>query len=457
MRLLRPAIFTALFILLAVTCKPNGNDKPVDDHNSGKSGETVGSPLSAWQEGCLDIHFINTTAGECTFIIFPDGTQMLVDAAGARTRTGTGSVTNVEIRRRWDPLVAGNDYNYGAFIADYIKKCMQWTKNYTLDYAMLSHFHNDHFGGKGDVPVSDLSPTYTQQSFAYLLDYFGADKLIDRGWPNYDYPFDVTSSKLNTGNAENVQNYVAAVKWHVANRGMKAEKFKAGVTSQIKLVKDPDAYPECYVQNLAVNGEVWTGSGSETKMLFPEKALIRGNGSAGSDYCPNENGTSIAFRLSYGKFDLFMGGDLTYVGYSSYAWKDIETPVAKACGKVEVMKANHHSCHNTNGVDSAKGHDALTYLQPQTWIINTWADTQPHVPTMVSASNALPLMDIFVTNLTKTALEEAGAVVASRIQGYNGHVVVRVNKGGDSYNVYTLSDYDKTMTVQTISGPYKCK
>lgn len=456
MKLFKAILFLSAFSLLAACCDQK---EPEEDkgNDNGKSSETVGSPLSAWQNGCLDIHFINTTSGECTFIIFPDGTQMLVDAAGARTRTGTGSVTNVEIRKRWNPLANGNDYNYGAFIADYIKKCMKWTDNYKLDYALLTHFHNDHFGGKGDVPVSDLSPTYTQQSFAYLLDFFGATKLIDRGWPDYDYPFDMLSDKTNTSNASNVQNYVNAVKWHVANKGMVAEQFKPGVTSQIKLVKDPDSFPECYIQNLAVNGEVWTGSGSETKKTFPEKSLIRGDGSKSSDYCANENGQCIAFRLSYGKFDIFMGGDLTFVGASSYSWKDIETPVAKVCGKVEVMKADHHACHNTNGVDSTKGNIAMTYLQPQTWVINTWADTQPHVPTLVDVSNALPLMDIFVSNLTQSAIDEAGSVVASRIRGYNGHIVVRVNKGGDTYNVYTLSDSDKSMTVQTINGPYKCK
>ena len=28
----------------------------------------------------MDIHFINTTTGESMFVIFPDGTQMLIDA-----------------------------------------------------------------------------------------------------------------------------------------------------------------------------------------------------------------------------------------------------------------------------------------------------------------------------------------------------------------------------------------
>ena len=41
--------------------------------------------LSPWQEGFLDIHHINTGAGDSTFFVFPDGTTMLLDA-GALVR-----------------------------------------------------------------------------------------------------------------------------------------------------------------------------------------------------------------------------------------------------------------------------------------------------------------------------------------------------------------------------------
>ena len=43
----------------------------------------VGQKIAPWEEGYLDIHFINTCTGESSFIIMPDGTQMLVDVGGA--------------------------------------------------------------------------------------------------------------------------------------------------------------------------------------------------------------------------------------------------------------------------------------------------------------------------------------------------------------------------------------
>ena len=38
-----------------------------------ESGAEVGKTLPAWSEGSLDIHFINSGRGECTFYILPDG------------------------------------------------------------------------------------------------------------------------------------------------------------------------------------------------------------------------------------------------------------------------------------------------------------------------------------------------------------------------------------------------
>ena len=42
----------------------------------------AGQPLPRWQRGMLDIHQINTGTGDAAFFIFPDGTTMLLDAAG---------------------------------------------------------------------------------------------------------------------------------------------------------------------------------------------------------------------------------------------------------------------------------------------------------------------------------------------------------------------------------------
>ena len=45
----------------------------------------IGQPLTPWSEGVLDIHHISTGKGNATFVIFPDGTTLLVDAGAATT------------------------------------------------------------------------------------------------------------------------------------------------------------------------------------------------------------------------------------------------------------------------------------------------------------------------------------------------------------------------------------
>lgn len=412
----------------------------------------VGKAIPAWDKGELDIHFINTTTGECIFIIMPDGTLMLLDAAGSQANTGkVGNTSNVGIRQRWDPT-RNTSFRAGSFIADYIRKAMDWTGNDRIDYVLTSHFHNDHIGGASNMPVSDKSSTYKKASMAEILDIFPVGKLIDRAYPDYDYPFDLADESANAGN---VRNYINAVKWHVANSGMKAERFKAGSVSQIVLQKVPGDYPAFEVRNLAVNGDIWTGAEENALSTFPAADRISvadPKDVQNGDNCPEENHLSAAVRISYGKFDFFSGGDLQYNGLSTFAWKDIETPVAKVCGEVEVMKADHHGTSNTNGYGFKNTCWAMRYLNPQCWVVNSWTDGHPRKDTFEGVTKLIPDLSVFITNTCDE--QKAYSNYNRNVKGADGHIVVRVNEGGTSYNVYVLGDEDGRMTVKTISGPY---
>lgn len=427
------------------------------DDESQTAGAKVGQTLPAWSEGMLDIHFINTTTGECTFLIFPDGTQMLVDAAGSINATGAvGSTTNTGIRSRWDPT-KDPSFRAGKFIADYIKDCMVWTGNRKLDYVIDTHFHADHFGGySSSLPVSDLSTAYRKQSLPEVLDLIPAGKLMDRGWPDYNYPFDMQK------HYSTVKNYVAAVKWHVANRGLVAERFKAGSADQVTLLSRPGDYPEFRFRNIAVNGEIWDGTeAGGAKATFPALSEIKvanplsvGN----ADNCPEENHCTTVFKLSYGKFDFFHGGDAQYDGCSTFAWKDMETAVAKAAGAVDVMKADHHGVTNTNGYGyvAKNGHvcEAMKYLNPRCWIVNSWTDGHPRQPVYEGVCSYVPGADVFITNTCSAMTSYKNW---NRVKSSDGHIVVRVEKGGAHYSIYTLTDSDGKKTIKHIAGPYSSR
>lgn len=60
--------------------------------------------------------------------------------------------------------------------------------------------------------------------------------------------------------------------------------------------------------------------------------------------------------------------------------------------------------------------------------------------------------DIFITHLSDaTAKTTYGANAAASTQG---HVVIRVEKGGAHYRVFVLDDADEAMKIKTVSGPY---
>jgi hypothetical protein len=51
--------------------------------------QQVGEPLRPWSSRTLDIHQINTGSGNSAFLIFPDGTTLLVDAGDLRRARGS--------------------------------------------------------------------------------------------------------------------------------------------------------------------------------------------------------------------------------------------------------------------------------------------------------------------------------------------------------------------------------
>ena len=54
--------------------------------------QTVGEALPPWAPGELDIHQINTGAGNAALLIFPDGTSLLVDAGDGNPEPPRGAV-----------------------------------------------------------------------------------------------------------------------------------------------------------------------------------------------------------------------------------------------------------------------------------------------------------------------------------------------------------------------------
>lgn len=396
----------------------------------------VGKSIPAWKEGYLDIHFINTGTGESSFIIMPDGTQLLVDMAGA--------VLTPEEDPMWIKPMPDDSRRPGEWINRYVARCMKWTKNEKIDYVSITHTHGDHMGNCPERLPKSPKGNWQAMSVTDVLDGNKVGKLVDRAYPDYTYPRDMNDNLP-------VSNYLKCARWHVATGSMKMERFLPGSDTQFAMLYDGDSYPEFKIRNIAANGQVWTGKGLETKCAFPDQSAFEGRGK-GKEPSPAENILSSVFKLSYGKFDYYAGGDASHNGAEYFDWKDVETPIADAVGCVEVMKANHH------GSKDANNDYILRTLSPQTVIINVWRNVQPtggirkYLGPEVNGGKT----DLFMTNLLPEVEESFGDDM-SRVLSKQGHIVVRVAPGGDSYSIIVLRDSDESMKVTGVFGPYYCR
>ena len=417
---------------------------------------TVGEPLPLWQEGWLDIHSINGGRGESFYYIFPDGTTMLVDAAGGNDFEIEGPDGSGIFSR------PSQQYSSGNVIVRYLDRFAPEIAGGKIDYMMISHYHSDHMGGytsgfaKYGWRVVDrngtITPAINLDAGGFLLNGLpevGMScpivKLIDRGdWDNR------ASSAWESGKGRR-QNYYNFIDWTTRVNGTVREKLAIGHTDQIVLKHDAAAYPKFTVRGIAAGGDVWTGTGTNVNTTYvPSAADCLANLST---YDINENIFSCVFTLSYGKFDWFAGGDIQYNDYTKYSWKDIEKPISKVVGKVEAMKANHHCTNNTNSTA------LVSALKPDNLIVGVWTQNHPTEATLKRFFTASPDMRVFTTNMSenlKTTLKYAG-YYPSRFDATGGHIVLRVQPGGDSYWIYVLDDSDFEYRVASIHGPFECK
>jgi hypothetical protein len=394
--------------------------------------QTVGDVLPARPDGAMDLHHINTGEGNAAFCVLPDGTTLLIDC-------GFG----YDLKRPAfykAPRRPDESRTPGEWVGRYIQHFHPDGEKGALDYLVVSHFHSDHMGG---VPE--------------LAQRIAIGHILDRGWPDYQQPPAFTG--------EPAEKYRAALQVEVEKNGAKVERFLPGRADQIVLRREPAKYPNFEVRNLAANGVLWTGQGTETRSRIPAGAT------------PEENTCSVVLRLRYGRFRYYSGGDLTgtvndqLVPGTTAApaqlrapvWRDMESALAWVTGPVDVLLLDHHG--NSDGSNSF----FLSVLQPRVAISNVWASRQVDVETLgrLQSEETYPgPRDLFTTNgmwpgrkehLIKIYGEQGALrhiADLERLAATQGHIVVRVAPGGESFTVFVLDDSAETFRIKSIHGPY---
>jgi beta-lactamase superfamily II metal-dependent hydrolase len=385
----------------------------------------AGAPLKPWRAGFLDIHHINTGRGNSALLVMPDGTSLLVDAGASATEGPAMNAAKPDASRR-----------PGQWIARYVQRQLEANGRQLLDYALLTHLHGDHVGDpRPDSPRSSYGE-YKLTGISDVGEVIRIGRLIDRGFPGYDYPVRVTDPA-----ALNYEAFAGAS----ATRGVQVERMRVGSARQIGPRCGPDQYPEFAVRVVAGDGEVWAGDGDSSKSTFPSQAGLR------RDELASENSCSIALRVSYGKFAYFTGGDLTCdTNYGRDPWRDVETAVAHVTGPVSVSTCNHH------GYFDATGPEFVRALRPKVWVLQSWHASHPAMPVLANLYS--PVLYAGERDVFCLGLHPAAALACARFSDHfkssQGHVVIRVTPGGTEFHVLVIEDGDESGRVKTVLGPY---
>lgn len=378
---------------------------PVGADFSPPTAAQAGVAFPTWTPGTLDIHQINTGRGNASFLRLPDGTTMLIDAGNGGNPPPRGTAPKPDSSRT---------------PAEWIVRYVRAMGVTAIDYGYLTHFHNDHMGA-----IVDVARTLSVHT------------MLDRAWPDYDYPAADHAEFKDAG-------FAAYREWLRTGR-TRAERFQPGRDDQIVLSRDRARFPDFRVRNIAANGEVWTGAGIQTHRHFPSLATV-----PRSDW-PTENMSSQAIRLSYGRFDYYTGGDMPGRPRPGYPeWHDVETPVAKAVGPVEVAVVNHHGNR-----DSTNAFFVST-LRPRLWIIPVWSADHPGhdvLDRMYSTRLYPGARDVFATNMIDANRIVIGPLL-DRLSSAQGHIVIRVEPDGANYRVLILDDSFENYRVIKTFGPF---
>jgi hypothetical protein len=404
--------------------------------------------LPAWQAGYMDIHHLSTGRGNAAYLVLPDGTTMLIDAGDeSDTHPRTTSPRNTTRKPNASRSV-------GAWIADYIRQFAPAGRPPVLDYAMITHYHDDHFAELDDNRPTATNGAYKLTGIIEVGDQIPIRTMIDRG---FDFPTDLkalaiqnAAKKDDYNFLQTLQEYWKFIDYHQQKNGLKNEVLKPGSSKQIALRYTPQGYTNFHVRNIAVNGRIWTGfAENETFDMFKSGQY------ASENAIGNENPLSTCVKISYGKFDYFTGGDIS--GVNSVGEGDansVEANVAPVIGAVDVATLNHHGNR-----DSQSAYYVRT-LRPRVWVNQIWSSDHPGDDVLRRITNTTLYpgeRDLFATDMLEANELVIGDKIANSYRSRHGHVVIRVYDNGARYKIFILNDQSVKREVIKEFGPYEAR
>ena len=381
--------------------------------------------LPRWRKGEFQIHFIHTGVGESQFLIFPDGTTMLLDCPGNPA---------VNLGRVGVPILPSARLHAGEWIARYVKRVNPHGTD--VDYMAISHFHQDHGGGvsyhKGVAKWK--GGEYYRSGFALAAEQLKFRKAIDRTGPTFDdFMKDYSAPGATMKNLEQLYRHL------MERDGLVLEKFRLGATDQV--VPLHGACDGFSVANICGNGCVAKPDGGTVDMFNGNYETLKKKGGF------FENCLSVGYIFRYGDFSYGKFGDFN--GRASDG-RHIEKTAAPFMPHVTVAKMNHHG----NGASHPR--EWVRALSPKVWVSCVWsqAHSEPGTLTKLTDETAYPGERLICPTVFPASrrckailrkLPWLDKIEPSAFLG--GHVVVTVPPGGKTFKVAYVDAGDEKMAV----------
>ena len=397
----------------------------------GAANAAVGKPLAKWQPGHFQIHSIYTGVNEAMFLIYPDGTSLLLDCG----ELGAGGTPALPSRERLG----------GEWTARYVLRVNPNGKK--VDRFLLSHFHNDHAGAKLRHCKPSKIGNFIVSGLGEVVEYGLLDiaKVIDRGWPDFNDPFPV-DLKADDSTLENLIGVYEVMK----QRGTKFEKFRLqkGSTQFDPLHGKVDGFS---VTPICANGRILLPDGTVRDLFANMKPK-------GQKFSFGENSMSDGAIFQYGKFRFFTAGDFQgRVKMADGSLRHIEDLLGETLAPVAVAKANHHGHHSMTG-------GLVKALQAQVYFACMWTAkghmTEDTLARLADRSlypgDRLLCPGVFTEERRTWRLHNKYAEVPAWFKDIPEavfeakHLVFDVPPGGETFKLSFVRAADESMTVESV-------
>ena len=389
----------------------------------------AGTPCStngSWQQGELNVYWLDVEQGDSQFVVGPTGKTALIDV-GETAWNSSGSSTKA------------------ARVAAKIRQvCGVPSGSVHLDYVMASHHHLDHIGYAANPNDGSTAGNGIYRLLTPAGENFTVGTLIDHDggtWTDSNGDGD-----CDVGTSAAPSNEIA---WH--NAGTVSQTSRRWICWLYGPAGQPDrANIHGHVVQLA-NGMSWPaldlGAGVTAPIVEANaKDVMQADGvtPVSGDHTteavpPSENDYSIAVKLVRGKFDYATAGDsdgeYATSGFS-YTYNDIEAKLKSAFGNVEAMRLNHH------GSQHSSSSSYVTTLAPEAAFISCGTNSFGHPGNRVlDALRTVPNQrgtgaDIYLANNPCDPQQSDGS--STNYAGTfnsNGDVWLRTSATGDGFSI----------------------